>query len=237
MTEDGRPLADQDGPHRSDQPSTGGSADDVTQANVGGEQQPGEDAGQARGRMRYQDESTTAREPTLAEKRARIAAEKRQEEQAQAALAEQESKTQKRRRVMVGGGVTVGVVALVAAFYSGSAYSAEQNAVQEYCATGEGPTTVQNPDLCDEKYVQSQGGYSSGGMFFMPIFLPGGGIGGHTPYRYGYTSPGQSAPGVGQSVSNPSFNKPADANIKNTKGQTVQRGGFGISNKSGSSGS
>ncbi|GAB2653079.1 hypothetical protein GCM10027271_09170 [Saccharopolyspora gloriosae] len=234
MTEDGRPLADQDGPQRSDQPSTGGSADDVTQANAGGEQQ---DAGQARGRMRYQDESTTPREPTLAEKRARIAAEKRQEEQAQAALAEQESKTQKRRRVMVGGGVTVGVVALVAAFYSGSAYSAEQNAVQEYCAAEKQGEVAQNPDLCDENYVREQGGYSSGGMFFMPIFLPGGGIGGYNSYRYGYTPPGAPAPTPGQTVSGGSFNKPADANIKNTKGQTVQRGGFGISNKSGSSGS
>ncbi|MEU6132019.1 hypothetical protein ABZ805_22830 [Saccharopolyspora sp. NPDC047091] len=210
-----------------------GGADDVTRPNE--VQQPGEQG--TPGRMRFQDETTTPREPTLAEKRARIAAEKRQEEQAQAALAEQERKTQTRRRVMVGGGVTVGVVALVAAFYSASAYSQEQTAVQEYCATGQGQTTVQDPNMCDENYVQSHGGYSSGGMFFMPIFLPGGGIGGYNSYRYGYTSPGTAAPPVGQPVSSPNFTKPADANIKNTKGQTVQRGGFGISNKSGSSGS
>ncbi|MFR9729084.1 hypothetical protein ACL03H_07640 [Saccharopolyspora sp. MS10] len=221
-------MADQDGPQRSDQPA-GGSPADETQVNP--------DEGQGRGRMRYQDDSTTPREPTLAEKRARVAAEKRQEEQARAELAEQERKTQVRRRVMVGGGVTVGVVALVAAFYSGSAYRAEQTAVQEFCATGQGPATVQNPDLCDENYVQSHGGYSSGGMFFMPIFLPGGGFGGYNSYRYGYTQPGTTAPPVGQPVSNPSFTKPAGTNITNTKGQTVQRGGFGINSKSGSSGS
>ncbi|WP_243790854.1 hypothetical protein [Saccharopolyspora gloriosae] len=211
----------------------------MTQPNAGGEQQSG-DAGQARGRMRYQDDSTAPREPTLAEKRARIAAEKRQEEQAQAALAEQESKTQKRRRVMVGGGVTVGVVALVAAFYSGSAYSAEQNAVHEYCAAEKQGQVADDPNLCDENYVQSHGGYSSGGMMFMPIFLPGTNIpsGQMNSYRYGYTQPGAPAPTPGSSVpAGSSFNKPADANIKNSKGQTVQRGGFGISNKSGSSGS
>ncbi|GAB3286123.1 hypothetical protein [Parasphingorhabdus pacifica] len=190
------------------------------------------DTGEQPGRMRFQDaDTTTPREPTLAEHRARIAAEKRQEEK----LAEAERKTEKRRRVMVGGGVSVGVVALVAAFYSGSAYSAEKNAVSQYCAAEQGGNAVaKEENLCDEEYVEENGGYTNGGMFFMPFFLPGGGVGGYNQYRYGYTSPGAPAPTPGSTVSNPSFNKPSNATIKNSKGATVQRGGFGIGNKSGS---
>lgn len=229
MTEDGRPLADNDGP-RDDQ-SPGG---DSTGPDQQGAQEPGgQDDG--RGRMRQQDpDSTTPREPTLSEKRARMAAEQRRAEQERAELAERERKTQARRRVMVGGGVTVGVVALVSAFYSGAAYSEQQSAVQQYCATGQGPTTVQNPELCDENYVTHNGGHVDhhSGMFFMPIFLPGGGIGWNS-YRYGYTSPGTAAPPVGGTVSNPNFTKPSGTTIKDTKGSTVQRGGFGINSKSG----
>lgn len=219
MTENGKPMADGENPQ--------GSGENESEESV------------QRGRMRFQDpDSTTPREPTLAEQRARIAAERRREEQQAAELAAAERKTQTRRRVMVGSGATVGVVALVAAFYSGAAYSAEKNAVTQYCAAEQGGQAVaQEENLCDEDYVASQGGYSSGGMFFMPIFLPGGGIGGYNQYRYGYTAPGASAPSVGSTVSGPNFTKPADANIKNTKGTTVQRGGFGIGNKSGSGGS
>lgn len=211
-------------------------ADNGDEPQDAGENVDGASEEAQQGRMRFQDaETTTPREPTLAEKRARIAAEKRREEQAAAELAEAERKTQKRRRVMVGGGATVGVVALVAAFYSGAAYSAEKNAVTEYCAADQnGQAVAQEENLCDKEYVESQGGHVSGGMFLMPIMLPGGGIGGYNQYRHGYTAPGASAPRPGSTVTNPNFNKPSGANIKNTKGNTVQRGGFGIGNKSGS---
>lgn len=224
MTEDGKPLANGDDPqHPGD--GTGNGTDDAAQ----------------RGRMRYQDaESTTPREPTLAEKRARIAAEQRQQEAAAAELAEAARKTQTRRRVMVGGGVTVGVVALVAAFYSAAEYTAQRDAVTQFCAADQpGQTVAQREDLCDENYVNTNGGHVNHGtgMFFMPILLPGGAPSGKfNQYRYGYTSPGAAAPTVGQSVPS-NFSKPADSNIKNTKGGTVQRGGFGIGNKSGSGGS
>ncbi|CAL99508.1 hypothetical protein SACE_0156 [Saccharopolyspora erythraea NRRL 2338] len=197
------------------------------------------DGEQRRGQMRYQDpESTAPREPTLAEQRARIAAEKRREEKQAAELAEAERKTRTRRRVMIGGGATVGVVALVAAFYQGAAYSQEQAAVTQYCAAvpQNGQVTADQDDFCDENYVNSHHGYVNHGtgMFFMPIFLPGGGIGGYNQYRYGYTAPGAPAPAVGSTVSSPNFTKPSGSTIKDSKGSTVQRGGFGINNKSGS---
>ncbi|MDA3646016.1 hypothetical protein LZ318_05855 [Saccharopolyspora indica] len=196
-------------------------------------------AGPARGQIRHQDaESTTPREPTLAEQRARIAAEKRREEKERAELQAAEQKSQKRRRVMIGGGVTVGVVALVAAMYSASEVSNEANASEQYCATDQsGQPGVRDEDqFCDPAYVQSHGGHVSGGMFFMPIFLPGGGMG-QASYRYAYTPAGVSAPPVGSPASGSSFTKPSGSTIKDTSGKTIQRGGFGINNKSGSSGS
>lgn len=234
-------MAENDGPHSGDRSPAGDGADQHNGPDQPAPDEPtqqidAESADAARGRVRQQDpDSTTPREPTLGEQRARVAAEKRRAEQEQAALAEQERKTQARRRVMVGGGVTVGVVALVSAFYSGAAYSEQQTAVQQYCATGQGAASVQRPELCDEEYVNSHGGHYDhhSGMFFMPIFLPNGAFGGTSSYRYGYTQPGAVAPPVGSTVSNPSFTKPSGTTIKDTKGSTVQRGGFGINSKSG----
>lgn len=224
MTEDGRPVADEQ--------SGGGTPPNPPQQ----PEQP--TAGPARGQIRHQDaESTTPREPTLAEQRARIAAEKRREEKERAELQAAEQKSQKRRRIMIGGGVTVGVVALVAAMYSASEVSNEANASEQYCATDQsGQPGVRDEDqFCDEEYVRSQGGHVSGGMFFMPIILPMGGMG-QTSYRYAYTPPGATAPPVGSPATGSSFTKPTGS-IKDTSGKTVQRGGFGINNKSGSSGS
>ena len=74
MTENGKPVAD-DGAHEP-------------------EEQGAQEQGPRQGRIRYQDpETTQAREPTLAEQRARIAAEKRREEQRQAELAAAEPKS------------------------------------------------------------------------------------------------------------------------------------------------
>lgn len=227
MTEDGKPVADDERP----QGDAGTPAQPVPP-------QPSEEAG--RGTIRYQDpEHTTPREPTLAEQRARIAAEKRREEQHRAELEAAEAKTKKRRRLMIGGGATVGVVALVAAMYTASEVSNEANASEQYCATDQSgqPGNRDQDQYCDENYVSSHGGYHSGGMFFMPIFLPGGGIGGYNSYRYAYTPAGVSAPPIGSPASGSSFTKPSGSTIKDTSGKTIQRGGFGISSKSGSSGS
>lgn len=221
MTENGNPVAD-DGAH-------------------GPEEQGAQEQEPRQGRIRYQDpETTQAREPTLAEQRARIAAEKRREEQRQAELAAAERKSQTRRRVMIGGGATVGVVALVAALYSASEVSNQANAVSRYCGADQnGQATVQSDQFCDEHYVTTHGGHVDHhtGMFFMPIVLPGGGFGGFQSYRYGYTDPGAPPPRVGQTVPHANYSKPSGSTIKDSTGKTVQRGGFGISSKSGSSGS
>ncbi|WP_406688275.1 hypothetical protein REH65_16855 [Saccharopolyspora sp. ID03-671] len=147
----------------------------------------------AQGSIRYQDpQSTTPREPTLAEQKARQMAEQRRADAERAEQAAAAAKTAKRRKMMIGGGATVGVVALVAAMYTASEVSASANAATEYCATEQNgqPGVRDQDDYCDENYVTSHGGHVSGGMFFMPIFLPGGGIGGYNSYRYAYTPRG-----------------------------------------------
>ncbi|GAA0508875.1 hypothetical protein GCM10011581_19020 [Saccharopolyspora subtropica] len=227
MTENGKPLADDERPRR----------DEATPLESA--QQPAEQTSDAvRGRIRYQDpEHTTPREPTLAEQRARIAAEKRREEQRRAELEAAERRSQKRRRVMIGGGATVGVVALVAAMYSASEISNETNAVTRYCASEQnGQAVVADVEKCDETYVTSHGGYidHDSGFIFMPLFIGGPPV---PQYRYAYTAPGAPPPSVGSTVPGSSFTKPTGTTIKDTSGKTIQRGGFGINSKSGSSGS
>lgn len=221
MTENGKPVSD------NERPQGDSSPDEPTQ------QVPAD----AQGRIRYQDpDSTTPREPTLAEQKARQMAEQRRAEAERAEQAAAAAKTAKRRKMLIGGGATVGVVALVAAMYTASEVSAEANASQQYCATDQnGQAIAAPPEHCDENYVRSQGGYvdHSSGFIFMPLFFGGP----MQSYRYAYTPAGTAAPSVGSTVAGSSFNKPAGTTIKDTKGSTIQRGGFGISSKSGSSGS
>ncbi|WP_298182210.1 hypothetical protein [Saccharomonospora sp.] len=171
-----------------------------------------------RGSMRFQDpETTTPREPTLAEKRARLRAEeeqRRREEEQRRAQQEAESKADTRRKVLAGGGVTVGLVGLVAAWY----LVAAPEDVTAVCTTADG--TVVDDDYCDDDYVRSHGGYYSGGWLFLPS--PGGG---HDQYRYNYGGQGT----VGQRVEGGTFTRPSNAEIKTNSGKTIQRGGFGIS--------
>ncbi|MFC4005085.1 hypothetical protein ACFS2C_27240 [Prauserella oleivorans] len=172
-----------------------------------------------RGSMRFQDaESTTPREPTLAEQRARRRAmvEERERQAAEErAREEAERKAETRRKVFIGTGVTVGLVGLVAGWY----VVAKPEEVTAVCTRADG-TIVENDDYCDEDYVESHGGHYSGGFMFLP--LPGGG---YQQYRYNYGGTGT----VGGKVSGGSFTKPANADIATKSGKTVQRGGFGIS--------
>src|SRR4051812_44617354 len=62
------------------------------------------------GSIRFQDESTVPREPTLAERRARQQADRREREAASAKHLADQAKSKKRKRIMIGAGVTVGVV-------------------------------------------------------------------------------------------------------------------------------
>ncbi|MFI6300963.1 hypothetical protein ACIBCH_03740 [Amycolatopsis thailandensis] len=177
-----------------------------------------------RGTMRFQDGSTQARQPSLAEQRARqqaLAEQERQEalqaEQARAA----EKKSSTKKKLLIGTGVTVGLVGLVATFYT----VAKPENVTATCVRDD---IVDNDQNCDENYVRSHGGHVSGGFFFIPI--PGGG--GYNSYRYNYGGTGA----IGQRVSGGSYTAPSNANVSTKSGKSVQRGGFGISGKSGTSG-
>ena len=183
-----------------------------------------------RGRMSFQDaETTKPREPTLAEQRARrkaVEEEAERELREAAERTELERKSRTRRRVLIGSGVTVGVAALVAVWYQ----AATPNEVTANCV-GNDNTLSADENVCDEQYVTSHGGYTSGGFFFLPIVG-----GGYTQYHYNYG--GTVGPGgrvTGGSATAPS----GRTTVKTSSGKTVQRGGFGISSggKSGSGGS
>ncbi|MGW7533677.1 hypothetical protein [Amycolatopsis sp. NPDC054798] len=178
------------------------------------------------GSMRFQDENTQPRQPSVAEQRARkqaIADQERQRQEALAAREAADAKAATKRKILIGSGVTVGLVGLVATFYT-IAKPAEVTAV---CTDSNG--VIQDDRNCDENYAVSHGGHYSGGFWFIPI--PGGG--GYTQYRYNYGGSGN----VGQHVSGGSFTAPSgNTNVSTKSGSSIQRGGFGISGKSGTSG-
>jgi hypothetical protein len=176
-----------------------------------------------RGSMRFQDENTTARQPSLGEQRARRQAlieeeEREQLERQNAEVAKRKSST--KRKVLIGSGVTVGLVGLVATYYS----VAQPEEVTALCASDK--NIVADDNNCDEAYVTSHGGYSSGGFLFLPIGMGGG------SYRYNYGGQGV----VGGPVSGGSYTAPSNANVNTKSGKSIQRGGLGISGKSGTSG-
>ncbi|WP_254897042.1 hypothetical protein [Amycolatopsis sp. Hca4] len=193
----------------------------MTQDNNTGDQPPPEPP--KRGSMRFQDSNTQPRQPSLAEQRARqqaLAQEERDDELARQA----DAKAATRRKILIGSGVTVGLVGLVATFYT----VAKTENVTAVCTDKDG-VVVQNDDYCDDNYVTSHGGYHSGGFLFLPI--PGGG---YNSYRYNYGGTGVA----GQRVSGGTFDAPSSrTNVTTKSGKSVQRGGFGISGKSGSGGS
>lgn len=176
-----------------------------------------------RGSMRFQDENTQVRPPTLGEQRARQQA-LAQEQQNEQAVQVAEGKAATKRKILIGSGVTVGLVGLIATFYT---VTAPQGTTTAVCTDNNG--IVRDENDCDETYVSSHGGYHSGGFFFIPI--PGGG--GYNQYRYNYGGQGL----VGQPVRGGSYTAPSGRTTVNTQsGKTVQRGGFGISGKSSSGG-
>ncbi|GDY31204.1 hypothetical protein [Gandjariella thermophila] len=195
-----------------------GAAADEGAAGSGGERAAPEEP-TVRGTMRFQDpESATPRPPTVAEQRARARAEQEEREREEAEQAEAERKRRRKKRLLIGGGVTVGVAALVAAGYALAS-------PEEVSATCVDQNNVAVPEEdCDQNYVASHGGYNSGGIFFLPGF---------GQYRYYY---GPSPFHVGQTVSGGTFTKPDNATIRTGSGKTIQRGGFGIKGFSGKSG-
>ncbi|MCP2164380.1 hypothetical protein [Goodfellowiella coeruleoviolacea] len=208
---------DQPADQPADQPDEPGGA----AAEPAGPPPPGAEAAgpPRRGQIRYQDPSVTRpREPSLAEKRARQRAVAQEREAELAARAEAERKATVRRRVLIGSGVTVGVVALVAIWYA----AASTEEVTAQCTRDDG--TIVEEQYCDESYYSSHGGYHSGGFIYI----------GGTGYRYNYGGTGA----VGQKVSGGTYTAPdSGTTVKTQSGKTVQRGGFGVSNSGKSGGS
>lgn len=179
----------------------------------------------APGTMRFQDaETTRPREPTVAEQRARrkaIAEQQEREAAEAAARQEAERKAATRRKILIGGGVTVGLVGVVAAWY----LVGTPDEVSAVCTDQNG--VVQDDEYCDDTYITSHGGhYDSGsGLWIIPYG------GGYNQYRYNYGGTGT----IGSHVSGGSYTKPSgNTSVKTASGKTVQRGGFGISSKSSS---
>lgn len=212
MTDNGK--RDSNGPEGEDAPGFGPTG---SQPQGGPPDQP------KRGRMRFQDaESATPREPTVGEQRARRMAMEQQREQQIAVRDATERKSKVRRRILIGSGVTVGVVAMVAVWYA----AATPDEVTAHCVAED--DVIQTDDPCDEDYVRQHNGYHSGGFFFLPI---GGGATRQYHYNYGGTG------AVGQKVSGGSTVAPSGSTVKTASGKTVQRGGFGISSGGKSGGS
>lgn len=183
-----------------------------------------------RGRMRYQDETTTPREPTLAERRAREVAARRAEEAERQEAEERERSARKRKRILVGAGVTVGVVALIAIGYSVAQPDEE---VQAQCV-GEDGVIVEDSN-CVTPASASSGYYGGGG--FYPIFIGAGG----RQYHYTYGGSGS----IGQHVQGGTTTVPREGTrVTTSSGKTissgsssVSRGGLGVSGGKSSSGS
>ncbi len=171
-----------------------------------------------RGTINFQDEGTVRREPSLGDQRARREAVKRERERELAEQEEAERKRVKRKRILIGTGVTVGVVAVVAVIYAANT----PDEVTATCTDSSG--TVVDDDYCDDTYARSQGGYSGGGFIYI----------GGSSYRYNYGGTGT----VGQKVTGGSYVAPSgNTNVKTASGKSVSRGGLGVSGGGKSGGS
>lgn len=189
------------------------------------------DGRDASGRMRFQDGSTEPREPTLAEQRARERALSREAEERRRAEDDAEQARKRRKRVLVGTGVTVGVVALIAVGYS---------AAQPEATTTAQCVDQETQEIVDESNCTTpaaNGGYYGGGFF--PIFIGGGG----RQYRYNYGGSGAiGAPVQGGTSVVPKggtrVTTPSGKSLGGTSAGSgsVSRGGLGVGG-SGSSGS
>jgi hypothetical protein len=180
--------------------------------------------------MRFQDDSTTPREPTLAERRAREVAERRAEEAERREVEDQERSARKRKRILIGAGVTVGVVALIAVGYS---VVQSDDEVQAQCVDDEG--VIVDDSNCVTPAASSGTHYGGG---FYPIFIGGGG----RQYHYTYGGSGT----IGQRVQGGTTTLPKEGTrvttssgktISSRSSSSVSRGGLGVSGGSSSSGS
>ncbi len=182
-------------------------------------------AGPTRGAMRYQDPDTTvAREPTLAERRAREQARRRERAAAEAAEAQAQRKRKTRKRVLIGAGVTAGVAAVIAVGYAAT----QPDEVVALCVDENDVVVEDSNCLTGQEVTSSSGSTTHGGGFF-PIFIGAGGA----QYHYNYGGSGT----VGQRASGGTTLAPNNATVRTPSGSTVSRGGFGVSKSGGGSSS
>ena len=180
------------------------------------------------GSMRFQDETSRPREPTLAERKAREQAERRQREAAEQAEADAQRSRTRRKRILVGAGVTVGLVAVIAIGY---AIAQPDDEVSARCVDDSG--VVVDDSNCVTPAASSSNYHSGGGLY--PIFIGAGGA----QYHYNYGGSGS----VGQPVSGGTTTVPRDSTKvttvsgKNVSVSKVTRGGLGSSSSGSSSGS
>ena len=170
-----------------------------------------------RGGIRQQDENTTPREPTLAERRARERAERRRREEEEQRVADEAAGRKKRKRIFIGAGVTVGVVALIAVGY---AVAQPDEEIQANCVDDAGVVVDDSNCAVPAENTTATGG---GGFAFFPIFLGAGG----RQYHYNYGGTGT----IGQPVSGGTTTVPRDGTpVRTSSGSsTVTRGGLGVS--------
>ncbi|HEX4247309.1 MAG TPA: hypothetical protein VH008_05540 [Pseudonocardia sp.] len=170
------------------------------------------------GSIRYQDENTTPREPTLAERRARLQAQRQAEEAEEAQLAEDARKAKTRKRVMIGGGVTVGVAALIAIGYAVSRPdTTEARCVDTNNVVVDDNNCVQ--PAADASSYNHGGGYYGGGL--IPIFIGAGG----GQYHYNYGGQGN----LGQVATGGTTVAPRNGTVTTGSGRTVAGGSLGRS--------
>ena len=176
------------------------------------------------GRMRFQDETTAPREPTLAERRAREQAARREQETERQRDEDEQRSRKKRKRILVGAGVTVGVVALIAVGYSVAQPDEE---VQAQCVDEETGVVVDDSNCVTP--ASNNTSYYGGGGGFYPIFI--GGLGRQYHYNYGGTG------AIGQRVTDGTTVVPREGTrVRTPSGsKTVTRGGLGVPSSSGGS--
>ena len=180
------------------------------------------------GSMRFQDETSRPREPTLAERKAREQAERRQREAAEQAEADAQRSRTRRKRILIGAGATVGLVAVIAIGY---AIAQPDEDVSARCVDDSG--VVVDDSNCVTPAASSSNYHSGGGLY--PIFIGAGGA----QYHYNYGGSGS----VGQPVSGGTTTVPRDSTKvttvsgKNVSVSKVTRGGLGSSSSGSSSGS
>lgn len=178
-----------------------------------------------RGSIRQQDENTTPREPTLAERRARERAERRRRDEEEQRAADEAAGRKKRKRILVGAGVTVGVVALIAVGYAAAQPEEE---IDAHCVDDAG--VIVDDSNCTVPVENTTASSGGGGFAFFPIFLGAGG----RQYHYNYGGTGT----IGQPVSGGTNTVPKDGTpVRTSSGSsTVSRGGLGVGPSSSSNG-